>query len=308
MPKIKQLLLNNIELKIFSVILAVLIWYIILGQEITETMFFVPIEFQNVPKSLEIIGEYRKAVEITLKGPSAFLTRMSPHDVKVLLDLTTAVSGEKSFYANDLNIDVPLGLTITKINPPSMKMVFDIIARKEVPIQPVLQGKVAYGYQLTTVGVKPRSILVEGGKKIISALQHVNTDPINVEGIKQDQTVSVSISSESSDIRLIDASNVSISLQVKEIYIDKVLEKVSVTVADKSKVRSYSPSTIDVILKLPLRLEHSINVSSLYGRLDVENLAKGKHVIPITILIPPEYKDYTKITSINPTTAIVNIK
>jgi len=308
MPKIKQLLLNNLELKIFSIILAILIWYIILGQEIIDAMFYVPIEFQNLPKSLEIVNDHKKVVEITLKGPSAFLNRLSPHDVKVSLDLSAAAKGEKSYYMNDFNIDVPLGVTVTKINPPSMKIAYDMIARREVPINVVLQGEVAYGYKLTSVGVTPKSLLVEGPQRLVNALQMVNTDPVNVSGINENTRFSVSISSDLPAIRLIETNSVAVDVGIEEIYMEKIIEKIPVAVNNKSKVKSYSPSSVDVVIKVSLRAKQEFSSNSIRAELDVQNLSKGKHIIPVTIILSPEVKEYVKVIKLEPSFIAVNIK
>lgn len=308
MPKIKQLLLNNLELKIFSVILAVLIWYIILGQEIIETMFYVPIEFQNLPKSLEIVGDYRKVMEITLKGPSVFLNRISPHDVKAILDLSGASRGEKSYYTNDFNIDVPLGLTVTKTNPPSMKMVFDMIARREVPINVVLQGNVINGSKLASISVTPKSLLVEGPQRFVDTLQYVNTDPININGLHENAKFSVSISGDTPNIRLVEATNVLVELHIEDVYAEKVFDKIPITANNKNKVKSFSPSSVNVVIQIPMRMKQNISSSAIRAELHVQNLAKGKHSVPIMIVLPASIKEYAKVISLDPPSATVTIK
>ena len=189
-----------------------------------------------------------------------------------------------------------------------MKIGYDMIARREVPIKVVLQGEVAYGYKLTSVGVTPKSLLVEGPQRLVNALQMVNTDPVNVSGSNENTRFSVSISSDLPAIRLIETNSVAVDVGIEEIYMEKIIEKIPVAVNNKSKVKSYSPLSVNVVIKVSLRAKQEFSSNSIRAELDVQNLSKGKHIIPVTIILSPEVKAYVKVIKLEPSFIAVNIK
>ena len=50
-------LFRHLGLKLLSFALAVLLWLLVAGQKEAERSLRVPLEFQNVPPSLEMIGD-----------------------------------------------------------------------------------------------------------------------------------------------------------------------------------------------------------------------------------------------------------
>lgn len=304
MPKIKHLLLNNIELKIFSIILSILVWYAIIGQETSEAMMFVPIEYQNLPDYLEIVNNPRKIIELTLKGPSAFLKKLSPQDLKVSLDLSHAQPGDKTFFSSELNIDVPLGISVSKINPSFIKITFDITARKEIPIKPTFSGKLEYGYKLTSVSLEPNHILVEGAQKILNKLTYIHTDPINLEGLKENAIFNVSISGDMPNVRLLESPEITVHLKIEEIYAEKIIKRLAVELNNKN-IKYYSPHYVSLSLKAPIRIIENLDLNAIRAIIETEGLHPGKHQIPIKILIPENLKDSLQIVSIEPASAEV---
>ncbi len=304
MPKIKHLLLNNIELKIFSIILSILVWYAIIGQETSEAMMFVPIEYQNLPDYLEIVNNPRKIIELTLKGPSAFLKKLSPQDLKVSLDLSHAQPGDKTFFSSELNIDVPLGISVSKINPSFIKITFDITARKEIPIKPTFSGKLEYGYKLTSVSLEPNHILVEGAQKILNKLTYIHTDPINLEGLKENAIFNVSISGDMPNVRLLESPEITVHLKIEEIYAEKIIKRLAIELNNK-KIKYYSPHYVSLSLKAPIRIIENLDLNAIRAIIETEGLRPGKHQVPIKILIPENLKDSLQIVSIEPASAEV---
>ena len=67
---------RHIGLKTLSLALALLLWTLVAGQKEAERSLRVPLEFQNMPESLEMIGEPAGFVDVRVKGPSAMLSQL----------------------------------------------------------------------------------------------------------------------------------------------------------------------------------------------------------------------------------------
>ena len=55
--QIRELILTNWHLKLFSLVLATALWAVIAQESTSEIIFDVPVEYQNVPPDTEVIGD-----------------------------------------------------------------------------------------------------------------------------------------------------------------------------------------------------------------------------------------------------------
>ncbi len=306
--KARKLLLNNIELKLFSLFLSVIIWYFVIGQEVKESVFYIPIEYVNLPSSLEIVGEFRNVFEVSVKGPSTFLKRLTPQDIKITIDLSNAQKGSKTFYQKDFNIDTPFGVTITKIYPPAVKLEFDRLIKKEVPVKLNLKGNCGYGYELKSYSIEPKLILIEGIQEIVEKLEYIETDPVDINGLTKDKDIIISLSGEILGLRLLQSTSVKVHLNVGEIILKKILKGIKLEANDKKRVITYSQNKVDIEIMGPMKLIDNINQEEFYAYIDIKNYKSGVYTLPIEIKYPEELKEHIKITNIDPNEITLNIK
>jgi len=91
-------ILDNLGLKVISLVLAFSLWYIVAGERGTEIVVSIPLEFRNLAESLEVIEESAQQVEVRLRGSSDFLRALSPQEIQAAVDLSDAEPGEKTVY------------------------------------------------------------------------------------------------------------------------------------------------------------------------------------------------------------------
>ena len=65
--------MRGLTLKLFAVALAVALRFIVAGDPIVERGFRVPLEFENLPGSVEIMGDPPETVEVRVRGSSGVL-------------------------------------------------------------------------------------------------------------------------------------------------------------------------------------------------------------------------------------------
>ncbi|HIN11089.1 MAG TPA: hypothetical protein EYM63_05670, partial [Acidobacteria bacterium] len=81
-------LFRDLGLKVLATALAVLLWWLTVGGDpVAERGLRIPLEFENVPASVEILGELPDEVEVRLRGPSAVLRRLEAGEVTAIIDL-----------------------------------------------------------------------------------------------------------------------------------------------------------------------------------------------------------------------------
>jgi YbbR domain-containing protein len=178
---------RNLGLKFLSTCIAALLWLVVAGERVVERVMRAPVEMQNLPENLEIVGTPPDTVEVRLRGPSGALSRMAAGDMAAVIDLQTARPGRRLFHLTQTNVSVPYGTEVVQVGPSTLTLEFEMTAIRTVPVEPDEEGRPAIGYEVTNVTSDPASVEVAGPATAVKRLQAAITEPVSV----QDQTRSV---------------------------------------------------------------------------------------------------------------------
>ena len=72
---------RNLGLKFVSTLVACLLWLIVAGDRVVERVMRAPVEFQNLPAGLELVGNPPDTLEVRLRGSSGSLSRIAAGDM-----------------------------------------------------------------------------------------------------------------------------------------------------------------------------------------------------------------------------------
>src|SRR5262245_29305131 len=153
---------ENPTLRLISLGIAVLLWYVIAGEPTSEMGLSVPVELQNFPAALELTGDPVNAVDVRLRASSGIIQRLGPGDVSARIDLGGAGEGERIVHLTAESIRVPFGVKVVKISPAILTLNFERTVEKTVPIRPRLLGRPAPGHEITELGAEPREVDIVG--------------------------------------------------------------------------------------------------------------------------------------------------
>jgi len=64
---------QNLYLKLFSILLAIVCWFVVSGEEVSLKDFAVPLEYANLPRSLDLSGRVTDTVAVRLRAPEPIL-------------------------------------------------------------------------------------------------------------------------------------------------------------------------------------------------------------------------------------------
>ena len=178
---------RNLGLKFLSTLVASLLWLIVAGERVVERVMRAPVEFQNLPAGLELVGNPPDTVEVRLRGSSGALSRMAGGDMAAVIDLATARPGRRLFHIAQNQVTVPYGIEIVQVGPSTLTMEFEMSAIRQVKVEPDVEGRPATGYEVTKVTSDPDLVEVAGPESALKRLQAAITEPVSVT----DQTRSV---------------------------------------------------------------------------------------------------------------------
>ena len=178
---------RNLGLKFLSLAVAALLWLVVAGERVVERVMRAPVEMQNLPEGLEIVGNPPDTVEVRLRGPSGALSRISAGDMAAVLDLQTVRPGRRLFHLTQSNVSVPYGTEVVQVGPSTLTLEFEMTAVRTVPVEPDVEGRPATGFEVTKITSEPASVEVAGPATAVKRLQAAVTEPVSV----QDQTRTV---------------------------------------------------------------------------------------------------------------------
>ena len=171
---------RNLGLKFLSTLVAILLWLVVAGERVVERVMRAPVEFQNLPAGLELVGDPPDTVEVRLRGSSGALSRIGPGDMSAVIDLATARPGRRLFHISQNQVTVPYGLQIVQVGPSTVTMEFEMSGIRKVRVEPDLEGRPAAGYEIVDVKSEPDTVEVAGPDTALKRLQAAITEPASV--------------------------------------------------------------------------------------------------------------------------------
>lgn len=193
---------RNLGLKFLSTAIACLLWLLVAGERVVERVLRAPVEFQNLPAGLELVGIPPDTVEVRLRGSSGALSRIASGDMAAVLDLRTARPGRRLFHVAPNQIMVPYGIEVVQVGPSTLTVEFEMTGFRTVPIEPVIEGKPADGFEVTKVTTEPQTVEVTGPDSALKRLQNAVTEPVSVANENRSVKDSVTIGVPDASLRL----------------------------------------------------------------------------------------------------------
>jgi YbbR domain-containing protein len=154
----------------------------------------VVVEHAPAPEGLELGDESAEPDTVEVFGPASVIERVVAARASVII--------QESGIDVDQDIElVPIdelgeAVAMVDVEPRSSHVVIPVFSDREtrtLPINPIVTGDPAAGFEIATVTVDPPVMLVEGDADQLSELIRVDTDQIPMTGVSSDRTVNVGL-------------------------------------------------------------------------------------------------------------------
>jgi YbbR domain-containing protein len=179
----RHLLTHNLGWKLLSLVIAVAVWIVVAREPELATSLSVPVEFKNIPDDLDIGSNVPDRVHLEVRGPSGRLSRDNLANVALILDLSDARAGERTYNIHSYDFNLPSGLTFYRAIPSQITLRFDRVASKSVKIFPRYSNPPPEGYRIRAYVLEPETIRVRGPEERLKGIDRVLTDPVDLSGV-----------------------------------------------------------------------------------------------------------------------------
>ena len=252
--KLTNLVSKDWMLKFISLVLAVVLWYFVGGEDRIDKNVMFPIEIINLPRDLVISNQFKKKIEVTVSGPRSLILEMANKSITRQVDLSAATPGTMVIENDNEHIPVPRGITVQRVTPSSIILSLDKLVQKQYPVSARTVGKVADGYYVKALKTDPDVITITGPLTTLSQFDELFTKAINLNGVKQSAQLQVPLELGPAVVELIGETSVTADLTVALETVTKTIEEMDVQLSLEGEKGVVKPATVKVAANIPKML------------------------------------------------------
>jgi YbbR domain-containing protein len=287
---------NNIDLKIWAVIIALIVWFHVATERTYDTNYTARLEFVNPPKGWTLVGNPPEEISLRLRGTGKQLISHRLYGEPLATvelprkkspEVPVELSPEDVLLARKGSVEI-----IHLISPTEFIIEMDTLVRKRVPVVPEIQN--GPKEQFTTIGrptVDPGEVELFGGRSRMRTIVELKTEPVDLRGESRtvERKVAVSLPPGAGFRSKPDSVSVLITIdRVVEIPLENL--HVSVANLEPEKSATVSPRTALVRLSAPESMAGDLDTSTVRVSLDLSDLGDGPHLLPPKVTKPEHFQ------------------
>lgn len=175
-----RLITRNLGWKLVSLGLAFLLWLALSGARESTASITAPVQYRNIPKSLEISSEMIEQVHLILRGPSLKLSRLTGDELPLIIDLARVQGpGESTLTIGRENVELPAGVTLERSIPSQVRLHLETRVARSVPVV-VRHAHLPEGMEIVEEQAIPARLTVIGPESRVARIEAVVTDPVDL--------------------------------------------------------------------------------------------------------------------------------
>lgn len=281
-------LTRNLTYKILAIILAALVWALIQGREIIEINSKVLVDIV-VPDGYGVDVPNNIVKDVTIRGSRAQLANLLARDLNATIRLNKVQSPNLRVRLDGRHIrkwDKRLKLTV---HEPYITLKIEQIATKTLPVEAFLQGVPSEQYIIEKTEIVPAMVEVSGLQSKIAKLERIATQPIEIDGLERNKSMTVALSGNGAGITF-NVETVQVNLLVGSKKVNKEYEGIAIKIINAStKIATLiSPKTIAITVQGNSEVLNFIEKYAFEASVNVKGLDVGRHEQKIQVKIPED--------------------
>jgi YbbR domain-containing protein len=279
-------LLENPGLKVVSLLISLVLWFLVAGEKTSEIGLIVAVELQNLPRNLEVVGDAANSVEVRVRATPAIIHQLDGEDVSVRIDLKGVEEGEHFFHLTEVLVRRPFGVTVVKLRPASLTLNLEQTLERDVPIEGRVHGAPDSAFEVSEILTEPSTVRVAGPRSRVAALKSVFTEAVPVDGRTDTVSKDVNIGIGDPLVRIQGSPRVRVTARIRERHETRTFERLPLEVrGGPARVR---PSVVAVSVEGPCSLMSRVAPEALQPYADVSGAVPGAPV-PVAVQVAPGF-------------------
>ena len=302
MNVLREFLFNNIGLKAISLLLALLLWLQVAGQQTVQQKLDLPVVFVNMAPEMEISNDYVRRVDVVLRSRRG-TTNFEDGSLTVRIDLRESPPGaEKSYPLTADNISArPSGVEVVSISPTSIRLLLENTIRKSIAVVPELVGEPAEGFQVTRVQA-PRVTII-GPQSRVQEVSEAQTEPIGITGLSSTLVRNVAVDIGEVALRM-EPVSVDIVVTIEEERREVQVRRIPIELLPEGVEATLMTRRVEVVGTVPISFSDELTTKDFQVSVNVQalELRQESYELVPQITIVDQYAGIFRIQSVIPDT------
>lgn len=221
----KSINLNNILekdsfLKVISVFIGILIWFIVLDHQnpLSERTISIPLRSNahvlDASNIRLVSSNIPNNVDVVIKGRKKRLDKVTANDFEAFLDFSEI----QDTGTTELMINIPKytgdqDIIVAEVNPKVVKVKLESIIRKEFPVNVRWVGELPEGYEIVNVKLIPNTVILQDLESVMNSIENVVVS-VDTDQILKEDSINKRVEVYNSSGRIISALDTSVQITV----------------------------------------------------------------------------------------------
>lgn len=290
---IRTIIFRNFKVKIICFLLAIAMYIAISWLQQSPKTYSTELKVENLRDYLVISTNLPETVKITVREKPNVFDKITEEDFNIRLDLkdvTGPVINKKIKLTWDIPKDMKSFFGIVNVHPKEIEINVEKLVEKNVTILLNLIGKPAPGFIVKRTTINPSVIRIQGPRSIIDLVNSINTETINIEGVKESFGRQVNLVSENPNIKALGKVNVFFEVieetDVKDFRFQRIyFENL------KKQFRAKIKKPIIIKLEGPKNEITTLTMDDIYLYADCSGVVyPGEYPLEVKFKIPENFK------------------
>lgn len=182
---------RNLPLKVFSLLLAAACWFVVSSEEDHVQDFSAPIDYINLPSTLDLSGKVVDTLAIRLRGSEPALRTLAEDRLQARIDLARAAPGDQTIAITREMVHVPSGVEVVRLTPELVPLRIERLVKRQVPVVAEFAGRPAFGFEKRKHVIDPPTVTIEGPASEVGRVTRATTGTILLEDQTGDYRVEI---------------------------------------------------------------------------------------------------------------------
>jgi YbbR domain-containing protein len=184
---LKNLFLKNWGLKLFSFLLALILWLTLITPEkvFSEKTLTIPLELHNIPSEVELMERPLATIDVKIRASKSLINNITSANVHAVLNLEKASLDQEDYPLNKSMISIPSGAEVREIYPSQVSLKLERTKEILLDVEANIIGKLKEGLKLENIGIFPPQVLIKGPESKVKDRYKVRTSPIDISALTE---------------------------------------------------------------------------------------------------------------------------
>lgn len=264
--------------------LAVALWFAVGSEERTETTLNLAVELANIPPHLVVTSEVPSALQVRVSGPGSLVRKLTQSRLSHTIDLAGYKAGRHNFAFSPKIFNLPRGITVTRVQPNSLRVTLVPTISRVLQIQPRLEGKLPEGLEVKAVQVRPPLISVAGPSSELSDLKFISTLPIDLGQLTDSATVATDVDFKNLHLTPKEQAPILAEITIGPKELNRTF--IGIAVAAGPRPARLTPSQVAVTVQGTAAALKDVKANAIKASVDTKNLSPGRYRLKVMVQLP----------------------